>query len=138
MSEEFAHHPVVLEILKLADAVDAEWDRFLGMINTLQATCYDKTKTVAVTVGSEGDIRNIWIDSGSKKRGAATLNAYLNEALAAANAQVSSGKQGIHADHERELVPLRARNLELRSQIDAGPLAPPDTDPPAAGPTDRW
>lgn len=138
MSNEFAHHPVVLEVLKLADAIDAEWDRFLDMIKTLEATCYDKTKSVAVTVGSDGDLRNVWLDPGFKKLGAATLSAYLNEALAAANGQVASGKEGIQADHMRELVPLRERHQELHRQIDAGPLAPPDSEPPSTGPTDRW
>ncbi|WP_016894074.1 hypothetical protein [Mycobacteroides abscessus] len=137
MSSEFAHHPVVLEAFKLCDAIDAEWDRFLDLTKKLQATCYDKTRTVAVTVGSEGDILNLWIDKGSKRHGAATLSTYLNEALTAANAQIAAGKEGIEADHLRELVPLRERHQELSRQIDAGSLALP-TDPPESGPTDRW
>lgn len=136
MSPSFSPHPVVVEALNLADAVTAEFDRYLDLVNQLQATCWDKTKTVAVTVGPNGELLNVWMKPGSKTLGAQTLTAYLNEALTATNEAVSTGKDGIKADHERELAALRERNLLLREKIDAGPLAPPP--PTDQDQTDRW
>lgn len=136
MSPSFSPHPVVIEALNLADAVTAEFDRYLDLVNQLQATCWDKTKTVAVTVGPNGELLNVWMKPGSKTLGAQTLTAYLNEALTATNEAVSTGKDGIKADHERELAALRERNLVLREKIDAGPLAPPP--PTDQDQTDRW
>ncbi|GAT02517.1 MULTISPECIES: hypothetical protein [Mycolicibacterium] len=137
MSPSFSPHPVVVELLNLADAVTAEFDRFLDLVNQVKATCWDKTKTVAVTVGPNGELLNVWMKPGSKTLGAQTLTAYLNEALTASNEAVSTGKEGIKADHERELAALGERHLLLREQIDAGPLAspPPPSDQEQ---TDRW
>ncbi|SHU25366.1 Uncharacterised protein [Mycobacteroides abscessus subsp. abscessus] len=137
MNQQFPPHPAVLEALDLADAVTAEYDRYLEMIKGLQDTSWDSTKTVAVTVGHNGELGTIWIKPGTKKIGATALAERINEALAASNAAVATGKESIQADHQREFAALRERNAVLREMIDAGPLAQPVAQGIEA-PSDRW
>jgi DNA-binding protein YbaB len=126
---------VVTEYLNLGGAVTAQFDHYLHRLSRLSATATDETKTVAVTVNSNGGIEDVWLQPGIKQLDADAISEHLNEALQKAAAAIATTREAIDADYSRALAPLQARSDDLNALIDTDQLTSfaPDTNAPDTG-----
>lgn len=91
-------HPEVAAVLRQARRLQSLMDEQLDKMATGSFTAADETETVEVTLNGHQWLKDVYIQDGLLRLGAATVENRVNEALQKASAEASAS---IDADRER-------------------------------------
>lgn len=91
-------HPQVAAVLQQAQRLQSLMDDQLAKMNSQAFTATDESETVEVTLNGHSWLTDLFIEDGTLRLGAETVEARINEALQKATAEATSS---IEADRER-------------------------------------